>query len=125
MKAKIGLVYLYYLMPEPSLTAIFGAGATQTATTLSIAKADLTAVGLTASATNTAESLFVALLLLAKNSLTPAALETNPEQSITIAQADFNFQTLIERNNQTYRQSTYSVNLQKLDTGNTIDPDDY
>lgn len=112
-------------MAEPTLTQIFGAGATQTATTLSIAKADLAAVNLTASATNTAESLFVALLLMAKNNLTPAAQETNPDQSITVAQADFNFQTLIERNNQTYRQSTYSVNLQKLDTGNTIDPDDY
>ena len=112
-------------MAEPTLTQIFGAGATQTATTLSIAKADLAAVGLTTNATNTAESLFVALLLMAKNNLTPAAQETNPDQSITVAQADFNFQTLVERNNQTYRQSTYSVNLQKLDTGNTIDPDDY
>ena len=112
-------------MPEPTLVSIFGAGASQTSTVLTIAKADLSAVGLTASATNTAESLFVALLLLAKNSLTPTAQETNPDQSITVAQADFNFQTLVERNNQTYRQSTYSVNLQKLDTGNTIDPDDY
>lgn len=118
-------IYLYYSMPEPTLTQVFGAGATQTTTTLSIAKADLATVGLTASAVNTSESLLVAMLLLAKNSLTPAALETNPEQSVSIAQADFNFQTLIERNNQTYRQSTYSVNLQKLDTGNTIDPDDY
>ncbi len=112
-------------MPEPTLTAIFGAGATQTATTLSIAKADLAAVGLTATATNSAESLFVALLLLAKAALTPTAQETNPDQSITVAQADFNFQTLVERNSQTYRQSTYTVNLQKLDTGATIDPDDY
>lgn len=112
-------------MAEPTLTQVFGPGATQTATTLSIAKADLTAVGLTASATNTAESLFVALLLLAKNSLTTVAQETNPDQSITVAEADFNFQTLVSRNNATYRQSTYSVNLQKLDTGSTIDPDDY
>lgn len=112
-------------MAEPTLTQIFGAGATQTATTLSIAKADLAAVGLTASATNTAESLFVSLLLLAKTTLTTAAQETNANQSITVAEADFNFQTLVVRNNQTYRQSTYSVNLQKLDTGSTIDPDDY
>lgn len=112
-------------MPEPTLTQVFGAGATQTSTTLSIDKESLSSVGLSSSANNTAESLFVALLLLAKNNLTPASLETNPDQSISIAQADFNFQTLIERNNQTYRQSTYSVNLQKLDTDNTIDPDDY
>ncbi len=112
-------------MAEPTLTQVFGSGASQTSTILSIAKADLTAVGLTASATNTAESLFVALLLLAKNTLTSTAQETNPDQSVTVAEADFNFQTLVTRNNATYRQSTYSVNLQKLDTGNVIDPDDY
>ena len=112
-------------MAEPTLTQVFGAGATQTATTLSIAKADLAAVGSTASATNTAESLFVALLLLAKNVLTLTAQETNADQSVTVTESDFNFQTLVTRNNQTYRQSTYAVNLQKLDTGNIIDPDDY
>ncbi|KJH71233.1 hypothetical protein [Aliterella atlantica] len=112
-------------MAEPTLTQVFGPGAAQTATTLTIAKADLATVGLTAAASNTAESLFVSLLLLAKNSLTPAAQESNPDQSITVAEADFNFQTLVTRNNATYRQSTYSVNLQKLDTGANIDPDDY
>ncbi len=112
-------------MAEPSLQQVFGSGAAQTVTTLSIAKADLATVGLTAAATNTAESLFVALLLMAKNSLTLAAQESNPDQSVTVAEADFNFQTLVSRNNATYRQSTYSVNLQKLDTGSTIDPDDY
>ena len=119
------LVYLYYSMAEPTLTQVFGAGAAQTATVLTIAKADLAAVGLTASNTNTAESLFVALLLLAKASITPATLETNFDQSVSVAEADFNFQTLVTRNNQTYRQSTYSINLQKLDQGSIIDPDDY
>lgn len=112
-------------MPEPTIQQIFGANAAQTATTLSIDKADLVAVGLTASATNTAESLFVALLLMAKNSLTTTAQESNPDQSVTVAEADFNFQTLVTRNNQQFRQSTYTVNLQKLDTAATIDPDDY
>jgi hypothetical protein len=112
-------------MPEPSIQQVFGTNAQSTATTLTIAKADLATVGLTASANNTAESLFVAMLLMAKNSLTTTAQETNPDQSVTVAEADFNFQTLVTRNNATYRQSTYSVNLQKLDTGSTIDPDDY
>ena len=112
-------------MPEPTLTQIFGAAATQSATTITIAKADLASVGLTASATNTAESLLVALLLKAKEVLTPIAAETNPDQSLTIVQPDFNFQTLVSRNNTTYRQSSYSINLQKLDTDNLIDPDDY
>lgn len=112
-------------MAEPTLTQVFGAGATQTATTISINKADLATMGLTASATNTAESLFVALLLLAKNNLSPSALETNPDQSVSIAPADFNFQTLVTRNNQSYRQSSYVINLQKIDNGSSIDPDDY
>lgn len=112
-------------MAEPLLTQIFGAGATQTATTLTIAKADLATVGLTASANNTAEGLFVALLLIAKASLTPATLETNFDQSVSIAEADFDFQTLKTRNSTTYRQSTYSINLQKLDTGSVTNPNDY
>lgn len=112
-------------MAEPTLTQIFGAAATQSATTLTIAKADLAALGLTATATNTAESLLVALLLKAREVLTPLAAETNPDQSVTVAQAEFNFQTLVIRNNATYRQSSYAINLQKLDAGNIIDPDDY
>lgn len=112
-------------MAEPTLTQVFGAGAIQDATTLTIAKADLSAVGLTASATNTPESLFVALLLLAKNQLSTANQELNVEQSITLSEQDFDFQTLVTRNNQTYRQSTYTVRLQRLDTTATIDPDDY
>lgn len=112
-------------MAEPSLVQVFGAGATQTANTISIAKADLTAVGLTPSATNTAESLFVAIMLLAKNYLTATALETNPDQSIIIAESEFGFQSLVTRNNQQYRQSTYTVSLQKLDGLANIDPDDY
>ena len=112
-------------MAEPTLTQVFGAGATQTTTTLSIAKADLAALGLTASADNKAESLLVALLLQAKTALTPTTLETNLDQSISVAESDFNFQTLVTRNNRTYRQSTYTINLQKLDQGNTVDPDDY
>ena len=112
-------------MPEPSLTNIFGAGALQTGTSLTIDKEDLIAVGLTPSATNTAESLLVAILLKAKMTLTPEDLEANPDQSITITQADFNFQTLIQRNNTTYRQATYSINLQKPDAGSVINPNDY
>ncbi len=112
-------------MAEPTLGDIFGAAAAQTATTVTIAKADLAAVGLTANATNTAESLLVAILLKAKLVLTPGTLETNPDQSVVVAEADFNFQTLVTRNALTYRQSSYTVNLQKLDTGSIIDPDDY
>jgi len=109
-------------MAEPTLQQIFGAGAAQTATTLTIQKADLP--GLTAAADNRAESLFVGMFLIAKNQLTAANQEANPEQSITITDG-FPPQSLVTRNNQQYRQNTFAVNMQKLDPGATIDPDDY
>ena len=109
-------------MAEPTLQQIFGANATQTATTLTISKADLAAVGLSASATNTAESLFVGIMLLAANYLTEANQQTNPDIQVTVVDS---FQSLTTRNNQQYRQKTYSLNLQKLDASVGIDPDDY
>ncbi|MBC1242280.1 hypothetical protein GNE10_35350, partial [Nostoc sp. 2RC] len=57
-------------MAEPTLTQVFGANATQDATTITITKADLTGVGLTAASENTAESLFTAIVLKAQTALT-------------------------------------------------------
>ncbi|MFM6312633.1 MAG: hypothetical protein ACKPGB_31080, partial [Dolichospermum sp.] len=71
-------------MPEPTLTEVFGAGATQTATTITISKEALTTVGLTATTTNSAESLLAAILLIAKNNLTETKYELNVDQSIVI-----------------------------------------
>lgn len=107
-------------MAEPTLQEVFGAGATQTGTTLTIAKADFPT--LTAAADNRAEQLFVAILLQAQAALTTTRQDTNPEQSITI---EDQFQSLVTRNNQQFRQVTKAVNLQKLDTTAGVDPDDY
>jgi hypothetical protein len=46
-----------------ALQEIFGGNASQTVTTLTISKVDLTAVGLTPTADNTAESLLAAIIL--------------------------------------------------------------
>ena len=110
-------------MAEPTLTQVFGAGATQTSTTLTITKADLT--GLTASANNSAESLFVAILLKAKEYLTTVNYDANIDQSITVVTPDFNAQSLVTRNNTQYRQYTQTVNLYKVDSSSAIDPDDF
>jgi len=75
-------------MSEPSLTAVFGMGAYQDLSTLTIAKADLAAVGLSADSANTAESLLAAILLLAANSLTTSAQTTNPDQACCIQSAN-------------------------------------
>lgn len=110
-------------MAEPTLTQVFGAGAVQDATTFTITKADLT--GLTASANNSAESLFVAILLKAKSYLTTVNYEANIDQSVVIETPGFNAQSLVTRNNAQYRQYSETVNLYKVDSSSAIDPDDF
>ena len=110
-------------MAEPTLQQVFGANATQTATELTITKADLT--GLTASANNTAESLLVGILLKAKQQLTTANYEANIEQGVVIETPGFNAQSLVTRNNAQYRQYTEEVRLYKVDSSSAIDPDDF
>lgn len=113
-------------MAEPTLTAIFGAGATQNATTITIAKADLSAIGLSASASNTAESLLAAIVLKAKEALTDANFGLNIDQSITVVSG---FDSLVQRplsdgTFTTYIQNQFNVNLHKQNNS-VIDPDDY
>lgn len=111
-------------MAEPTLIQVFGANATQTLSTLTISKTDLATVGLTASATNTAESLIVALLLLAGSYL-KATNQTSVNTDIQVTIDDSGYPQLVSRNSLNWRQITYNVNLQTPDTGLTIDPDNY
>lgn len=109
-------------MAEPTLSSVFGANATQTATTITIDKADLP--GLTAAANNTAESLLTGLLLRAQLGLTQVGFDADIDQSIYIASGfpSFTFRGI---NNDSYRVDQLTVNLAKPDTAGTIDPDDY
>ncbi len=109
-------------MAEPTLTGIFGSNATQSASQLTISKADLAAVGLTASATNTPESLLAAIVALAQVTLTEVAYDANLDQSIIITDGT---DSLVTRNSVTYRQSTKTMEFFKLDNSGTFDPDDY
>lgn len=109
-------------MPEPTLQQVFGTNATQTSTTITITKADLT--GLTPSGTNTAESLLAALLLKAKTTLNQTDFGTNTDQSIYISDGFSSFTTR-GTNNDAYRVDQLTVNLAKPDTGSTLDPDEY
>lgn len=109
-------------MAEPTLTQVFGTNATQSATTVTITKADLT--GLTASASNTAESLLIAILLKVQTYLTQTNFDANIDQSVVVANG---FPSLTTRgvNNTSYRVDQLNVNFAKLDTAATVDPDDY
>ncbi|MBW4571603.1 MAG: hypothetical protein KME31_27375 [Tolypothrix carrinoi HA7290-LM1] len=109
-------------MAEPTLTQVFGAGATQTATTITIAKADLP--GLTASATNRGESLLAGILLKAKTGLLKTTFETELDQSIYI-EAGYPTFTFRGANTDSYRVDQLTVNFAKIDTSAIIDPDDY
>nr|WP_322714205.1 hypothetical protein [Nostoc sp. ChiSLP03a]MDZ8215430.1 hypothetical protein [Nostoc sp. ChiSLP03a] len=111
-------------MAEPSLTAVFGTNASQTSTDLVIKKSDLSGVGLTASANNTAESLLIAINLKAQESLTEAARETNIDQSVALT--DGFSPSITTRNNAIYLRNTISVEVDKvLTNADVIDPDDY
>ncbi|MBD2516868.1 hypothetical protein H6G93_17955 [Nostoc sp. FACHB-973] len=111
-------------MAEPSLTAVFGANATQTSTDLVIKKSDLTSVGLTPGANNTAESLLLAVNLKAQEALTEAARDTNIDQSVTLT--DGFSPSITTRNNAIYLRNTISIEVDKELTGaDVIDPDDY
>ncbi len=111
-------------MAEPTLLQVFGINATQDATTLTISKTDLTSTGLTPSATNTAESLLIAVVLKMQGSLTNVARDTNPDQSIAVT--DGFSPSITTRNNAIYLRNTISVEVDKLLLGaDVIDPDDY
>lgn len=111
-------------MAEPTLVEVFGANATQDATTLTITKADLTSTGLTPSANNTAESLLIAIVLKFKAALTDTARDTNVDQSVAVVEG-FS-PSITTRNNAIYLRNTISVEVDKLLAGaDVIDPDDY
>lgn len=109
-------------MAEPTLTQIFGANATQTATELILNKADFAAIGLTADAANTAESLFAAIVALGQQYLFEANRDLNEDQSIYIEDG---LPNLITRTDGTYRQQSKNIIFEKVDTQSTFDPDDY
>ena len=108
-------------MTIPSITDVFGANATQTATAITIQKADLPT--LTASTTNNGQELFVGILLAAIAKLTPAARSTDPDVKIEIS---YSGQTVFPgtggNNN---RQDTYSIILHKTVPAESVDADDY
>lgn len=109
-------------MAEPTLASIFGAGATQDPTSITILKADLAAKGLVPVAANKAEGLLVAIVLIAADGLTPASLAANPDQNVSVEKG---FESLETRGDRTYRQTTFNINLQKAAPSTPISADDY
>ena len=109
---------------EPTLTAVFGANATQDANTLTISKSDLVSTGLTSGANNTAESLLIALILKFKAALTDEGKDTNIDQSVAVV--DGFSPSITTRGDGIYLRNTISVEIDRvLEGAATIDPDLY
>lgn len=112
-------------MAELSLTAILGPGASQTSTTVTIAKADL--VGLIASASNTGDSLAVAILNLLATAYPVTARAADKDISliatlspIPAIEGDFTVSPNIP-----YIVSTYQIKAYKLFPATAPVPNDY
>jgi S-adenosylhomocysteine hydrolase len=110
-------------MAEPTIQDIFGAGATQTATAITILKADL---DMTAAAVNRGEQSFAAIVKKAATYLNATNFALNVDQSIEVADG---FDSIVYRtiNNATatYLQTPLTVNFRKVQTTAGVTPDDY
>ncbi|MEQ9355114.1 hypothetical protein [Coleofasciculus chthonoplastes] len=109
-------------MPEPTVPQVFGSNANQTDLILEIKKADLATVGLTPNANNTAESMFVALLLLNRQHLNTDNQANDSDIQITIQDGP---ESLVERNGTTYRQRLFYIYLDTPDSPATLDPNQF
>jgi hypothetical protein len=108
-------------MTVPSLTDVFGAGATQTADSLTISKADLPT--LTASAANNGQELLVGILLQAIKKLNTAGRTADPDIKIELT---YTGQTVYPGTGGTNdRQDSYTVVLHKDVAQESVDADDY
>jgi hypothetical protein len=108
---------------EPTLQEIFGAGATQTATTVTILKSDLP---MTASATNRAEQILAAIAKKASSALTTTTFGTNLDQSINIASGyDQLVYRTIDGTPTPYLQNQLTFNFAKVQSSAGITPDEY
>ncbi len=97
-------------MSEPLLADIFGTNATQTDTTLTISKADLATVGLTALTNNTSESLIASLIKLWSTSLTETNYETNADQSVYLSRSSPALVSRLVNDQLTqYKQDSYTI----------------
>jgi len=109
-------------MAEPTLAQIFGATATQDATTVTITKADFSSTGFTPAASNTAESILAAIVAFSQVTLTSTNQSSNADQSIVITD---NIDTLTTRSSVTYRRKNKAISFDKVDAGSTFNPGDY
>ena len=111
-------------MPEATLVEVFGTSSVQSATDLVILKSSFSGVGLTPVAANTAESLFVSMILRGAINLTEAnRLGDLLNRNVAVA---FTGQDLVDQGGTSiFLRDTYQVSLYRATTIQAVDPDNY
>jgi hypothetical protein len=110
-------------MAEPTLTDIFGAGATQTPTTITLLKSDLP---MTAATVNRGEQVLAAIAKKASTVLTSATFDVDIDRSVAIQTG---FDSLVYRTiatvTETLLQTQLVFNFTKPQITSGVTPDDY
>ncbi|MGM3305096.1 hypothetical protein ACSQ6I_03775 [Anabaena sp. WFMT] len=105
---------------EPTLQQIFGASATQDATTVTILKSEIGVLGASA----TGEAILTGAVLKAQAYLTQTNYDANIDQSVVV---DNGFPGFVNRGEPAvqYRTDQLTITLSKVDDAVTLDPNDY
>lgn len=113
-------------MAEPTITEVFGASATQNTTSLTIQKAPMAEFGLTATGTNTAESLLGGIVAVAaKNCSEANRAGDRANRNLTISPAGFDVVEDPAGSGQYYRRDIYTVILYKSEPNTPLSLNDY
>jgi hypothetical protein len=117
-------------MAQPTLQEVFGPNAAQTATSITLTKADyannvtvdgVTYGGLTANSGNNGEQLFTAIVISALQNLTITNRLADFDHSIEIVNQG---QDIVAQNATTYRRFVLSVRFYNQEDLAPLDPDD-
>lgn len=109
-------------MAEPTLAEVFGASASQDATTLTITKASLP--GLTPATNNTAESLLAAIVLQCFGTLTDQARQADVTGDRQVTTIDLGEQ-IFNDGTQDFLLKGFAIQFYSPYTASGFDPDDY
>lgn len=110
-------------MSEPTITEVFGTGATVSATALTIPASFFTAYGLTIAPSTHAESCIIAFCLAFNNTLTETARTQDlVNRNVTVSYAG---QDTISQSGNQYQRDVWSVVAYKSTPLNPVDPTQY
>lgn len=109
-------------MAKKTFLEVFGASASQTDTVLTVSKFRMSEFGLTRSATNTPQSILVALIKRFCTILTEDNRLNNLDETMVIKEES---RTITNQSGTDYQKITYRVDIYSQIPLSSIDPDNY